>query len=669
MPLRDDRGNIAMWYGTDTDIEDRMTAGQKLQRSEEELRRMIDAIPQMIVVLDPAGRAIDANQSTLDYTGLTLEAVRSQTFRKQVFHPDDLERLTGERQQALERGVSFALEQRARRMDGVYRWFLIQYNPFRDAQGRITRWYATGTDIDDRKQAEDRLHLMLDINKVLVAHLDLRNLFTALAASLRRVTDCRFIGLCLPDPATGQLRQHLVDYREGRGVITEGMVLPVFASAAGKAFRTRQLVWLERSSDGRPDPEIYGSSEGQKFYELLLKEGVPSGYFLPLIQRDHVIAVLQLTKYGNEPLKASEGEFLSALASQLSVAVANALEHGALVASREQLAREHEYLREEIDHSSMFEEIVGASAPLQRVLAKVARVADSDATVLIFGETGTGKELVARAIHKNSRRSSRAFISVNCAAVPAALIPSELFGHEKGAFTGAVQRRIGRFEAADGGTIFLDEVGELPPEAQVSLLRVLQERAFERVGSNRPITMDVRVLAATNRDLSRAVAQGKFREDLYYRLNVFPIEVPPLRDRADDIPLLIEYLVQRYAQKAGKKVTRIDRGTLELFRAYDWPGNVRELQNVIERSVILSDGEVFSVDEAWLRRHSNREPGSSTFPRHPDHEREEIEAALAESRGRVSGPFGAAVKLAIPRQTLESKIRALGINKYRFKAP
>jgi formate hydrogenlyase transcriptional activator len=315
----------------------------------------------------------------------------------------------------------------------------------------------------------------------------------------------------------------------------------------------------------------------------------------------------------------------------------------------------------------MFEEIVGSSAGLQRVLSQVARVAGADTTVLILGETGTGKELVARAIHRNSRRSSRAFIRVDCAAIPATLIASELFGHEKGAFTGAVQRRIGRFEAADGGTIFLDEVGELPPEAQASLLRVLQEREFERVGSNRALPVDVRVLAATNRDLKSAVAQGKFREDLYYRLNVIPIEVPALRDRADDIPLLVEYLVQRFAQKAAKKIRHVDGRTLELLQAYDWPGNVRELQNVVERAVILSDGEAFFVDEAWLRRSADTVLGSTAAAPGAAREQERIEAALAASQGKVSGPSGAAVRLGIPRQTLESKIRSLRINKHRFK--
>jgi len=488
-PVRDELGRIVKLYGTHTDIEDRKGTEDKLRRSEQELRRMIDAIPQTIVVLDPDGNAVNANQSTLDFTGLTIEAVRAPSFRELVFHPEDMERLRSQRQEALARGVPFAVEWRVRRKDGQYRWFLIQYNPLRDGNGRLLHWYATGTDIDDRKRAEQSAQ------------------------------------------------------------------------------------------------------------------------------------------------------------------------------------NENQALRDEIDHSSMFEEIVGSSAPLRHVLAQVARVAGADATVLILGETGTGKELIARAIHRNSKRSSRAFIRVNCAAIPPTLIASELFGHEKGSFTGAVQRRIGRFEAADGGTIFLDEVGELPPEAQVSLLRVLQEREFERVGSNRPVPVDVRVLAASNRDLKSAVAQGKFREDLYYRLNVFPIEVPALRDRADDVPLLVEYLVQRFAQKAGKKIRRIDGRTLELLRAYDWPGNVRELQNIIERSVILSDGEVFSVDEAWLRRNANGAFGStvSAAGAGPAHERESIEAALAASQGRVSGPSGAAVRLGLPRQTLESRIRALRINKHRFK--
>ena len=335
---------------------------------------------------------------------------------------------------------------------------------------------------------------------------------------------------------------------------------------------------------------------------------------------------------------------------------------------KDQLYKENLALREEIDRSSMFEEIVGISPILQAVLARVSRVAPTDSTVLIFGETGTGKELVARAIHKRSLRSSRAFVSVDCAAVPQDLIASELFGHEKGAFTGAVQRRLGRFELAEGGTIFLDEIGDLPAETQAALLRVLQEREFERVGGNRAIRADVRVISATNRDLQAAIASGTFRNDLFYRLNVFPLEIPPLRERKEDIPVLVEYFVARYASKAGKKIGCVHKKTLDLLQSYPWPGNIRELQNVIERSVIVCDTETLSVDERWLSRQP--QPAESAQPRSESpapRERDMIEAALAETAGRVSGRFGAAVKLGVPPSTLETKIRSLKINKYRFK--
>jgi formate hydrogenlyase transcriptional activator len=489
-PLRNESGNIVNWYGTDTDIDDLKRAEAKLRKDEEELRRMTDAIPQTIIVLNPDGKAIYANRVALEYTGLSLDDVQTDDFRARVFHPDDVQRLREERYEALSDTAPFENEERALGKDGKYRWFLIRYNPLLEESGKVIRWYATGTDIDDRKRAEDRL-------------------------------------------------------------------------------------------------------------------------------RNETVA-----------------------------------------------------LREEIVHSSMFEEIVGSSEPLRKVLAQVSRVAPMDSTVLIQGETGTGKELIARAIHAWSKRSSRAFIRVNCAAIPPSLIASELFGHEKGAFTGALQRRAGRFEAADGGTIFLDEIGELPVETQIALLRVLQEREFERIGSTEPLKVDVRVVAATNRDLERAVKAGTFRQDLFYRLNVFPILLPPLRERVDDIPLLVEYSIDRYAKKAGKKFRTIGRKTLELFEAYDWPGNVRELQNVIERAVVLSDGDTFSVDETWLKRASRRPPGPEVplLATVVAHEKELIEAALAKTNGRIAGPSGAASKLGVPRQTLESKIRSLAINKHQFKA-
>jgi len=335
--------------------------------------------------------------------------------------------------------------------------------------------------------------------------------------------------------------------------------------------------------------------------------------------------------------------------------------------TEERLHNENLVLRKEIDRSSMFEEIVGSCKPMRHVLKQVEKVAPSDSTVLILGETGTGKELIARALHRRSKRANRPFIRVNCAAIPESLIASELFGHEKGAFTGALQRRVGRFEAADGGTLFLDEIGDLPMETQIALLRVLQEREFERVGSNHPISVDVRVIAATNRDLPGAVADGTFRQDLFYRLNVFPIAVPPLRERTDDIPLLVEYFVGRFAKEAGKTIRHIGKQTVDGLQTYNWPGNIRELQNVVERAVILSESDTFVVDESWLKAEGaepNQQEGLLALA---EREVEMIQAALAESHGRISGPSGAAAKLGIPRQTLESKIRRLGIDKYGQK--
>ena len=338
--------------------------------------------------------------------------------------------------------------------------------------------------------------------------------------------------------------------------------------------------------------------------------------------------------------------------------------------SQERHQHKNVALREEIDKASICDEIVGTSVALQSVLCLVAQVAPTDASVLVTGETGTGKELVARAIHRRSRRASRAFVSVNCAAIPRDLIASELFGHEKGSFTGAVQRRLGRFELAEGGTIFLDEVGELPMETQIALLRVLQEHEFERVGGTRTIATNVRVVAATNRNLQAGVAAGTFRSDLFYRLNVFPIDVPPLRERREDIPKLVEYFIDRCARDVGKKITGIDKNSLELLQSYSWPGNIRELQNVIERSIIMCESENFSVDETWIPEQpvaSETKSQAGFSKKLAAQEKDMIESALQESEGRVFGPSGAAARLGMPRSTVESKIRLLRINKDRFK--
>src|SRR5271170_1788722 len=401
-----------------------------LHQDEQELGKIVDLIPQTIIVLNPNGKAVYANRVALEYTGLSLDEVRADDFRSRVFHPEDVQRLRQERQDGLVGTIAFENEQRALGKDGKYRWFLIQYSPLLDENGNVVRWYATGTDIEERQRSQaalakahdeleserDRLRLLVEAQKALVSDLDLRSLLTGLTASLRRVTDCDFVGLSLPDSPSGELRVHFACYIEGRGTVKEGMTVPLHGSASGKAFQTGQLVCLNKAE--HPDPEIYDTHEGQEFYQLVsLNEGVPSGYFLPLVRGNRVIAVLQLTKHGTKSLKAQTAEFLSALAGQLSAAVANSLEHAALVDSRERLASEQVYLREEVVRSSMFEEIVGSSKELREIQKQISRVAPTDSTVLIQGETGTGKELVARAIHNRSKRANRAFICVNCAAI------------------------------------------------------------------------------------------------------------------------------------------------------------------------------------------------------------------------------------------------------------
>jgi formate hydrogenlyase transcriptional activator len=584
-----------------------------------DFQQIVDLIPQTITVLDARGTIIYANQAVLDYTGLTVADVTRPDFRDRVFHPEDVKRLREERQQALLRGKPFENEQRARGKGGTYRWFLIRYKPLLDATGQPLRWYASGTDIDDLKRAEAKLRY------------DERE--------LRQLVDFlpQHVLVLDGDGSILQVNQMLLDYL--------GRTLQEMQGSGTNARFKRDLhpddverANAERSAglSGRVPFEIEKRSLGKdgQFQWFLFR-------YKPIFDEKGQIAKWFVTATDIEDRKQAE----------------------------ERIRNETLALREEIDRTSMSEEIVGSSEALRRVLAQVDKVAPTDSTVLIFGETGTGKELIARSIHKRSKRAERAFIAVNCAAIPQSLIASELFGHEKGAFTGAAQRRLGRFEAADGGTIFLDEVGELPLETQIALLRVLQDKKIERVGSSQSIPVDIRVLAATNRDLNAAIAAGTFRRDLFYRLNVVPIEIPSLRDRKDDIPLLLEYLIDRYAQTAGKRIRNIARRTLELFESYDWPGNIRELQNVVERAVILSDGETFAVDHSWFVKGS-KEPIGPTIPFADEvaqHEKELIEAALKESKGRISGPSGAAARLGIARQTLDSRIKSLGIDKYRFK--
>jgi PAS domain S-box-containing protein len=604
-------------------------AFDEIAKSEAELRTIVDAIPQLIIAIGADGNFQYANQAVLEYTGLTEEELGSERYRE-VFHPEDSERLRHEREAALSQTVPFEYERRVRRRDGQYRWFLVQYKPLLDQRGEVVRWYTTGTDIDDRKRAEEKLQRS-EWNLLEAQRLGKMGSWSLEIAS----------GAVAPSPEMIRL----AGIKPGEGP-------DVWCSTMHPEDMERLRELRERCLIEKIDYEAD--------YRMLLADGT--------IKYMHTIGHPVLNETGDLV------EFLGTTIDTTEQVLARiALEHALTEVKllRDQLYKENLALRDEVDRVSMFEEILGTSPALQAVVSRVVKVAPTDSSVLITGETGTGKELIARAIHKRSARSQRAFVSVNCAALAPSLISSELFGHEKGAFTGATQRRLGRFELANGGTIFLDEVGELPADIQVALLRVLQEREFERVGGTQSIHVDVRVVAATNRDLEAAIANGTFRRDLFYRLNVFPIQMPPLRERKDDILTLLEYFVQRFGRKLGKNFSRIDKRTVELFRSYDWPGNVRELQNVVERSVIVSPDDVFCVDEAWLSTDAAKMRPEQHVPESTDgdsgRERQIIETALAESGGRVYGTNGAAAKLRIPPSTLDSKIKKLKIRKNHFK--
>jgi len=586
---------------------------QALRKSEEALRLVVNGIGALVATYSADGELEFVNQPILDFFGKTLEELKGWRNNDDI-HPDDLDRVAASWTHSLTTGRPYDDVHRYRRSDGAYRWFSSCGRPARDGEGRVIRWYVLLTDIDDSKKAKDRLE---EQEKELRQILDLApQLVAVLGPNLER--------LYANSGALAYFGTTLAGWRQND---MESEVHPDdvqrVRAAAESALSTRSAYELEK--------RIRGSDGTYRWF---------------------------LARY--KPLCDDRGQ-----ATRWYVACADIEDRKR---TEERLQEENVALREEIDKASMFEEIVGASPALTAVLSRVSKVAGSDSTVLITGETGTGKELVARAIHRRSGRSSRAFVTVNCAAIPRELIASELFGHEKGAFTGALQRRLGRFELANGGTIFLDEVTELSPDTQAALLRVLQERNLERVGGRETIHVDVRVIAATNRDLIDAVASGTFRQDLFYRLNVFPLEMPSLRERKQDIPVLVEYFIHRYARKAGKTFRRVNKRTLERLESYPWPGNVRELQNVIERSVIVCDTDEFTVDQSWLSTGRTVEGAGALSSSLAAHEKAIIEEALRASGGRVFGPGGAAERLGIPRSTLESRIRALQITKSRFRA-
>jgi len=503
----------------------------------------------------------------------------------------------------------------------------------------------------DLARERDRLRLLLEVNNAVVSRLDLRDVFAATAASLRRVIPHVLASLYLYDPDNEVVSRHALDSPSGKGLLQEGFVGPIDSTPAGPAIRTGKPALFDEDDLKRLQSDVA---------RLLLEEGVKSGCCVPLKSHNRLLGTLNIASLHSGAFSQDDVDLLSQVANQIAIAVENALAYRQIEELKDKLNKEKLYLEDEIRTEYNFEEIIGESAALKRILKQVETVAPTDSTVLIQGETGTGKELIARAIHNLSKRRERTFVKMNCAAIPTGLLESELFGHERGAFTGAIAQKVGRFELAHGGTLFLDEVGDVPLELQSKLLRVLQEQEFERLGSNRTIRVDVRLVAATNRDLAQMVADKQFRSDLYYRFNVFPITAPSLRERPEDIPLLVRYFAQKYARLMNKQIETIPAGAMTALAKYHWPGNIRELENLIERSVILSQGPDLHVPLGELKAPTAAAlNGAATLEAA---EREHILRVLRETKWVIGGPSGAATRLGMKRTTLQSKIRKLGIS-------
>ncbi len=509
----------------------------------------------------------------------------------------------------------------------------------------------------------DRLHLVLEITNSMSSRLDLRRLVEVLSSSLLGVTRCDFCALLLPDADSGELRATILYNPDARGSLCDGAIVPIHGSICGKAFRTGKTQHFDHLEDLREDPESFGNQAGRQFYERVMAEGLVSGCDLPLFGRIGVVGVLTALKRTERAFDQSDVVFLEQVARQVAMAVENALAYEKAIKDRDKETKQRLYLEEEI--RAEFGDIVGESPALKTALDLVSVVAPTDSSVLILGETGTGKELIARAIHRLSGRRERAFVKLNCAAIPLGLLESELFGHERGAFTGAIAQKTGRFELAHKGTLFLDEVGDIPLELQAKLLRVLQEQEFERLGSNRTHKVDVRLIAATHRDLAAMVKQTTFREDLYYRLKVFPINVPPLRQRTEDIPKLAYHFTAVYARRMNKRIDEIPTGTIDALVRYSWPGNVRELQNFIERAVILSPHTVLRAPISELEPSHTQTRSNMSMPMTglEEVERDHILRALEASNWTVGGRNGAAARLGMQRTTLVYRMRKLRISR------
>ena len=653
----------------------------EIQKSEAKLRQVVDTIPALVWSNLADGPNDFSNQRWQDYTGISSEDARGWGWQAAV-HPEDLPKLMETWQEMVVAGKAGEFETRLRRHDGVFRWFLCRIDPLGDESGKLLRWFGTATDIDALKQTEeklredelerecledelrlerDRLRLLLEITNSMTSKLDFRRLVEVLSTNLLSVTRCDFCALLLPDAESGELRVTTLYNPDARGSLCDGTIIPIHGSICGKAFWTGKTQHFNHFEEVRDDPESFGNNVGRHFYQRVMAEGLVSGCDLPLIGRSGVVGVLAALKRSERAFERDDVVFLEQVARQVAIAVENALEYDKAVRDRDKETKRRLYLEEEI--RAEFGNIVGESPALKTALDLVSVVAPTNSSVLITGETGTGKELIARAIHNLSGRRDRTFVKLNCAAIPLGLLESELFGHEKGAFTGAIAQKTGRFELADKGTLFLDEVGDIPLELQAKLLRILQEQEFERLGSTRTHKVDVRLIAATHRDLASMVKQLAFREDLYYRLKVFPIHIPPLRQRAEDVPLLVRHFVSIIAQRMDKSIDQIPTETMDALVRYRWPGNVRELQNFVERAVILTPHSVLRAPVAELEPFTPLRERDVSMSGLAEVERDHIVRALEVSNWVVGGRNGAAARLGMKRTSLVYRMQKLGITR------
>jgi formate hydrogenlyase transcriptional activator len=653
----------------------------RLQRSEQELREVIEKIPSMAWSAAADGSAEFFNRRWLEYAGFSSDQAQGFGWTT-ALHPEDLNGVVDYWRGLLATGKPGEIEARLRRFDGEYHWFLFRATPSFDDNGKLTKWYGTNTDIQERKTVEQslavqntRLQLLLRLTNEITSHLDLREVLRAISKSIRELMHCDLVHISLPDPATGQFRVHALDFPESRGFVREELLITPVGIAK------RSLETLQPALRSTVNPEDFPPD----YFQLLVAEGVKSQCVIPLVNQGRAVGVLAIARTTDNSFTPEDVDFLREASGQIAIAIENCLAYREVSKLKERLSQEKLYLEQEIRGEMDFGQIVGNTPALKRVLQLVETVAPSDSTVLLLGETGTGKELIARAIHDRSRRKDRTFVKINCAAIPTGLLESELFGHEKGAFTGAITQKVGRLELADQGTLFLDEVGDIPLEIQPKLLRALQEREFERLGSTRTRKVNIRLIAATNRDLEKMIAAHEFRSDLFYRLNVFPIRIPPLRERRDDIPLLVSYFVEKFAKQMQKKIDSIPAAVMKALKTWEWPGNIRELENLVERAVILTRGRSLEAPLSELRKVAVEEdkPASAeqeniarivketikalhtsgnVADQDAKRQRDAIVRALTESKGRVGSADGAAARMGINRTTLLARIKKFAID-------